>query len=186
MVNTGLPSSAINTLVADNSILFAGTCGDGVFLSSDNGENWNSVNSGLPNYSLIRSLFVSGNYLYAGISNGGIWRRPLSEMITSIKETPEILPAQFILEQNYPNPFNPSTVISYQLPVSGDVTLKVYDVLGNEIATLVDEYKPAGSYEFEFNASSHSGEVRNLPSGTYFYQLRAGSFVETKKMILMK
>jgi hypothetical protein len=89
----------------------------------------------------------------------------------------------FMLEQNYPNPFNPSTVISYRLPVTSKVTLKVYDVLGNEIATLVNEEEPAGEYEVEFNASSG---IRNLVSGIYFYQLKAGSFVETKKMILLK
>jgi hypothetical protein len=88
-------------------------------------------------------------------------------------------PSTFSLEQNYPNPFNPSTVISYQLPVSGDVILKVYDVLGNEAATLVNEEKPAGSYSVQFNAT-------NLAGGVYFYQLKAGSFVETKKMLMLK
>ena len=104
------------------------------------------------------------------------------------------------MEQNYPNPFNPTTTIKFTIPQSpllggdkrgGLVTLKVYDVLGNEIATLVNEEKPAGTYEVEF--SSHSGEVRNLPSGRrgltssiYFYQLRAGQYVETKKMVLIK
>jgi len=83
------------------------------------------------------------------------------------------------LEQNYPNPFNPSTVISYQLPVTSKVVLKVYDVLGNEVATLVNEEKSSGNYEVEFNASG-------LTSGIYFYQLQAGSFVETKKMVLLK
>jgi hypothetical protein len=90
----------------------------------------------------------------------------------------------FILEQNYPNPFNPSTVISYWLPITSNVTLIVYDVLGNEIATLVNEEKPAGEYKVTFD--SHSGEVRNLTSGVYFYQLKAGSFIQTKKMILIK
>jgi len=90
---------------------------------------------------------------------------------------------EFNLGQNYPNPFNPSTVISYQLPVSGVVTLKVYDILGNEIATLVNEEKQPGNYEAEFDASSG---IRNLVSGIYFYQLRAGSFLETKKMVLIK
>jgi hypothetical protein len=85
----------------------------------------------------------------------------------------------FNLMQNYPNPFNPSTVISYQLPVSSDVTLKVYDIIGKKIATLVNEYTLAGKYEVEFNAST-------LPSGVYFYQLKAGSYVSTKKMILLK
>jgi len=96
----------------------------------------------------------------------------------------------FDLAQNYPNPFNPGTVISYQLPVSSDVTLKVFDILGREVATLVDEYKPAGMYEVEFNLSAgRQGPVsgiRHPASGVYFYQLRAGSFVQTKKMILLR
>lgn len=89
----------------------------------------------------------------------------------------------FNLYQNYPNPFNPSTVISYQLPVSGNVSLKVYDVLGNEVATLVDEYKPAGKYEVEFLQTS---SIKNPASGIYFYQLHAGDFIQTKKMLLLK
>jgi len=97
---------------------------------------------------------------------------------------------EFRLYQNYPNPFNPSTKIKYRIPLSppllkgeseagGFITLKVYDVLGSEVAILINEEKPTGSYEVEFNASS-------LPSGVYFYQLRAGNFIETKKMLLLK
>jgi hypothetical protein len=78
-----------------------------------------------------------------------------------------------------PNTFNPSTKISWRLPVGNWQTLKIYDVLGNEVATLVDEYKPTGSYEVEWNASG-------LPSGVYFYQLKANNFIECKKMILIK
>ena len=88
-------------------------------------------------------------------------------------------PAAFKLEQNYPNPFNPSTTIQYSLSGSQFITLKVYDVLGNEISTLIDEHKQAGSYEISFNASS-------LPSGIYFYRLEIGSYRETKKMILLR
>jgi len=93
---------------------------------------------------------------------------------SSVSGDGDIGEKNFILEQNYPNPFNPSTVISYQLPVTSEVTLKVYNVLGNEVATLVDEYKPAGSYETKFDASG-------LASGIYFYQLKAGTFVQTNK-----
>ena len=89
------------------------------------------------------------------------------------------LPEQFRLEQNYPNPFNPSTKIEFRIADFGFVTLKVYDILGNEIATLVNEEKPAGTYELTWYAAG-------FPSGVYFYQLKAGSFIETKKMILMK
>ncbi|MBK7379223.1 MAG: T9SS type A sorting domain-containing protein [Ignavibacteriales bacterium] len=92
-------------------------------------------------------------------------------------------PLKFSLSQNYPNPFNPSTKISWQSPVAGWQTLKVYDVLGNLVTTLVDEYKPAGSYEVEFKSTVGSLQLAN---GIYFYQLKAGNFVETKKMILLK
>jgi hypothetical protein len=85
----------------------------------------------------------------------------------------------FSLEQNYPNPFNPATTVKYQIPESDLVNLKVFDVLGNEVATLVNEKQPAGSYEVEFSASE-------LASGIYLYKLVSGSFVETKKMILLK
>ncbi|OGU36537.1 MAG: hypothetical protein A2315_01820 [Ignavibacteria bacterium RIFOXYB2_FULL_35_12] len=97
-------------------------------------------------------------------------------------QTVEINWSPFItykLEQNYPNPFNPSTKISWQFPVSSWQTLKVYDVIGNDVATLVDEFRPAGNYEVEFTAS-------NLASGIYFYQLKTGSLIETKKMILLR
>jgi hypothetical protein len=92
-------------------------------------------------------------------------------------------PTQFSLEQNYPNPFNPSTKISWQTPVGSWQTLKVYDILGNEVATLVNENRNAGNYEIDFQSSVGR---RQLANGVYFYQLRVGDFVETKKMILLK
>lgn len=88
-------------------------------------------------------------------------------------------PSTFSLEQNYPNPFNPGTKISWQSPVSSLQTIKVFDVLGTEVATLVNEFRNAGNYEVNFNAS-------NIPSGVYFYRLQVGNIIETKKMILMK
>jgi hypothetical protein len=98
------------------------------------------------------------------------------------------VPSEFLLYQNYPNPFNPSTVIGYQLPVSGNVTLKVYDVLGREVATLVNEYKEAGYHEVEFNPASPigAGSIQQPVSGVYFYQLKTGDYTETKKMILLR
>jgi hypothetical protein len=88
-------------------------------------------------------------------------------------------PRTFELAQNYPNPFNPSTIISYQLPVSSEVRLVVYDLLGRELQTLVNTRQDAGRYTASFNAAS-------LASGIYFYRLQAGTFVETRKMILAK
>jgi hypothetical protein len=98
-------------------------------------------------------------------------------------------PEEFILYQNYPNPFNPSTKIKFTISTTEiqrafSIQLKVYDILGNEVASLVDEEKTAGAYEFEFN--SYSSSERNLSSGIYYYQLIAGSFIQTKKMLLIK
>jgi hypothetical protein len=96
-----------------------------------------------------------------------------------IKSETSGIPQSYELRQNYPNPFNPITTISYRIPELSFVTLKVYDVLGNEVATLVNEEKPVGSYELTWGSAS-------LPSGIYFYQLRACNYSETKKMILLK
>nr|MCU0343906.1 T9SS type A sorting domain-containing protein [Ignavibacterium sp.] len=98
--------------------------------------------------------------------------------INDLNETYEKI-EQFELAQNFPNPFNPTTKISWQSPVSSWLTIKVFDVLGNEIATLVNEFSNAGRYEVEFKAEG-------LPSGLYFYKLQAGSFTQTRKMILLK
>jgi hypothetical protein len=96
---------------------------------------------------------------------------------TSVED--ELIAKDFVLYQNYPNPFNPTTKISWQSPVSSLQTLKVYDVLGNEVAILVDEYKNAGTYEVEFNAAS-------LTSGVYIYQLFTGNYLQSRKMLLLK
>ena len=98
--------------------------------------------------------------------------------VVAVDETNTIT-NNYSLNQNYPNPFNPSTVISYQLPGKGFVSLKVFDVLGREVNTLVNDFRNAGKYSIQFNAE-------NLSSGTYFYQFRTGNFIETKKMLLIK
>jgi photosystem II stability/assembly factor-like uncharacterized protein len=99
----------------------------------------------------------------------------------NVKQTSSQLPENFSLEQNYPNPFNPSTVIRYQLSVAGFTTLKVFDLLGKEVASLVNEKQSAGSYAVDFNSAEY-----NIPSGIYFYTLNTGDFKETKKMVLIK
>lgn len=98
---------------------------------------------------------------------------------TSVSRTNDILPGKFSLDQNYPNPFNPSTTIKYQVPIAGLVSLKVYNLIGQEVATLVNEVQSAANYETAFDASQYS-------SGIYFYTLRAGNFVQTKMMVLLK
>jgi len=115
-----------------------------------------------------------GNYLFFNTSN------PV------YADAGEILPEGFVLYQNYPNPFNPSTKISWQSPVGSWQTLKVYDVLGNEVATLVNKELAAGEYEVEFNSHSGLSGIKELPSGIYFYQLKTNNFIQTKKMLMLK
>ncbi len=137
-------------------------------LTTNHGVSWNEFET--PDSVVVYDLqFTDARTGYAVGENGVILK--LDPTLVGVEQVINT-PTEFILYQNYPNPFNPNTVISYQLPVSGNVSLKVYDVLGNEVVTLVDEYKSAGSYEIEFNTMSNSGESRNLASGIYFYQLR--------------
>ncbi len=103
----------------------------------------------------------------------------LPSFTTGVEQTGAELPAGYSLDQNYPNPFNPTTTIDFSMPQAGFVSLKVYDLLGREVATLVNEEKPAGSFRATLDAST-------LTSGTYFYTLRAGNFTSTKKMVLLK
>ncbi len=109
---------------------------------------------------------------------------------TDDEEFVDEIPSEYKLNQNYPNPFNPSTVISYQLSEGGFTSLKVYDILGNEIAELLNEYQAAGNYEINFNLgitpASAGRRAMSLPSGIYLYTLKSGNFVSTKKMILLK
>jgi hypothetical protein len=130
----------------------------------------------LKNYSFTDNDVVNGKYTYRlkQIDTDGKF-----EYSKEVTVTIENTPSSFELSQNYPNPFNPTTKISWQSPVSSWQTLKVYDVLGNEVATLVNEHREAGSYEVEFDASK-------LSSGTYLFKLQSGSFVETKKMTLLR
>jgi hypothetical protein len=97
---------------------------------------------------------------------------------SSVREKYQAI-GKYYLYQNYPEPFNPSTTIKYRIPKRGYVTLKVYDILGNEIGTLVNEERPVGTYDVTWNAENHS-------SGVYFYQMKAGNFIQSRKMILLK
>ena len=181
--NNGLTFTYVNG-IAFNSLneTFGATYGGGVFRSTDGGNFWTAQNSGLNPTNIWSLATTSNGYLFAGSSTDGIYRTQYS---TTSVESENLESNSFSLSQNYPNPFNPSTTIKFTIPSVGTrlalsaVTLKIYDVLGNEVATLVDEYKPAGSYELNWN-------VANLPSGVYFYRLTAGSFTETKKLILMR
>jgi len=177
-VNSGLTNTIVKSFGVDGSKLFAGTNG-GVFLSTNHGTSWTEINTGLSKTD-IRAIVVSGSNLFAGIYNGGIWRRPLSEIITSIENRTENRPQHFSLEQNYPNPFNPTTKIDFMVFSNQSATLKIFNSLGQEITTLLDGQVQSGKqYSLDFNGT-------NLPSGLYFYQLQTLNFTETKSMMLIK
>jgi len=185
-VNLGLTNQCVSAFIKYNNIFFAGltsgTGTSGVVLSTNNGANWITKNQGFtvtyPFPPDVKSILISGNFIYAGTEGQSIWRRSLID-ITDIKNINSSLPEKYSLLQNYPNPFNPSTNIRYQITNNKFVKITVYDLLGKEIETLVNEKQSPGTYEVTFDGS-------NYPSGVYFYKLSSGDFSETKKMVLIK
>ena len=169
--------------------MYAGTVGYWVYTSIDNGENWQLVKSGMGEDKYVLSLLTnSTGYLFAGMDYYGLYKS-VNKVVTDVEDINEI-PMEFSLEQNFPNPFNPSTKIRFAIPTvethrdaSLLTTLRVYDILGNEVAPLVNEYRSAGSYEVEFQSSVGGHQLAN---GVYFYSLRADNYIQTKKMILLK
>jgi hypothetical protein len=183
--NSGLTNFNINLIYRVGNTIFACTQGGGIFTAIIGTWNWTSHNEGMSNLN-IYSLGIKGLNIFAGSDSGKIYKRLTSELI-SVNNVSTTVPDKFELEQNYPNPFNPTTKIKFDIPNlplgrgvgEMTVTLKVFDILGKEIATLVNEQLQPGTYEVTFNGSS-------LPSGIYFYKLIAGDFVETKKLIILK
>jgi hypothetical protein len=173
-------SSTVRALATSGSVLFA-AASEGVFASTNNGSTWTNASTGLPTIIPLAMVATSSALFIGGRGSSdrgiGVWQRPLIQLST--RESRPERPTAFMLEQNYPNPFNPTTVIEYELPTSSQVSLKIFDVLGREVATLVSARQEAGRYAASFNASG-------LTSGMYFYQLQAGTFVQTKKMLLIK
>ncbi|MCH7827919.1 MAG: T9SS type A sorting domain-containing protein, partial [Bacteroidetes bacterium] len=174
------PSGTANTLwgvsfTDANNGTAVGSSGT-ILRTTDGGATWGAQPSGTGNTLWGVSFTDADNGTAVGES--GIILRT-SSVVTAIDDNQIKQPNSFILMQNYPNPFNPSTTIQYVIISRQFVSLKVYDILGREVATLVNEEKPIGSYRINFDGSK-------LTSGVYFYRLRAGSFTQTKKFVLMK
>jgi photosystem II stability/assembly factor-like uncharacterized protein len=201
-VSNGLPDNNITSLVVDGSRVLAATDSSGILLSMNYGGYWHALNKGLPT-PYVSSLIVSGEYLYAG-AMGGVWRMPLSSATLSVEPKDGKVPTGYALEQNYPNPFNPSTTIRYTVAgvrpldsfaqndqslgvppyraggqTDSKTMIVVYDLLGREGATLVNEKKAPGSYEVIFDGSK-------LSSGVYFCRMVVGNFVQTRKICLVR
>ncbi|BDQ02488.1 YCF48-related protein [Ignavibacterium sp.] len=178
-------------LILDNFIFLDSVKGivnekDKFHSTTNGGATWERDYLSMPISTMTDMTFNAKGDLFV-IGKGSMVMIPFgSGPIPGSKENYDnITNLDFNLFQNYPNPFNPSTKISWQSPVGGHQTLKVYDVLGNEIVTLVNEYRDAGIYEVEF-PDVGTRHASSLPSGVYFYKLQVGNFVETKKMILLR
>lgn len=153
----------------------ARTSGGGIYLSTNYGVNWTSIHTtGTSVYALA---FANANTGWAGASGGSIykWAGTLNE----VNSNNTAIPTDYKLEQNYPNPFNPTTTINYSIPKASFVTLKIYDILGNEVKTIVNEYQTTNNY-------TYTADFSTLSSGIYYYTLKAGEFTATKKLMFVK
>jgi outer membrane protein assembly factor BamB len=186
-----VPGNTWSSPTCDNGTLYIGlgsykgtmtaSAGGGLLaLDASNGNIRWSVDCGTSPFigGVVSSPIVEHNLVYYGSLDGKVYA--VKKVVTSVKERKETdhTPGEYGLE-NYPNPFNPTTTIRYELAMSSSVSLKIFNILGQDIATLVDGQKVAGSYTVQWNAS-------NVPGGIYFYRLKAGEFVETKKMMLLR
>jgi photosystem II stability/assembly factor-like uncharacterized protein len=185
----GISSQQVYALATAGDTLYAAT--DAIcYYTTNLGQSWTALpNDGLTGAPNFRALMVHGGYIYAGgqgIYGSGAWRQ-LVPGTTSVEQIDLNVPGEITLMQNYPNPFNPSTNFEFRISHSGFVSLKIYDLLGRDVATLLSEKLEAGTYTKQFDA-------KNLTSGVYFYQLQVGNsssgsgqnFIETKKFILIK
>ena len=176
--NTGITSNFINGIAEDSE----GT----IWFANDDGfaSLSNSVVTVHPelheDWSIVAIEVDENDNIWIGTAWYGLYLYNKSgfSLITSTKEN-NLTPLEYILAQNHPNPFNPTTRINYQIPQQGFVTLKIFDVLGKEIARLINEEKPAGKYEVDFS-------VTGLASGVYIYRMKVNEFIESKKMILVR
>ncbi len=181
LAGSGISSYPITAFVAlvDNNgsrYLYASSFKGRIFQSTDDGINWSQVAD------LQDTLMTLDTYklqVFAGSQSGTVWQTNVTQIGTDVHYASSELPIQFRLFQNYPNPFNPVTNVEFRMKNEGKVKLAVYDLLGREVAVLVNERKPAGRYEVTWDASRFS-------SGAYFCTLQAGAFRETRRMILMK
>jgi choice-of-anchor A domain-containing protein/uncharacterized repeat protein (TIGR01451 family) len=166
-----------NVMTDASDRIFVSSLTNGVFVSTDNGNTWSAL--GMKGFN-ISSLLVnkSTSEVYAGTKSGAVYKMSSIESVTSVGEA-AAKPTTFSLSQNYPNPFNPSTIIGFSVPAAGRYSLKVYDILGQEVATLLDQEMNEGTYKVTFNAA-------NIAGGVYVYRLSGNNVNIAKKMMLVK
>lgn len=167
--------SMVAACVSHAGDLFVSVSSRNVFYSNDKGNNWTLINEGIQTGTYILELKAAGGRVYGGTNNAGV---KVYEIPTGLNNQNQIA-TEFELKQNYPNPFNPTTNLEFGISDLEFVSLKIYDMLGKEVSTLVNEVLTPGTYKYNFDASG-------LTSGIYFYKLSAGEFTEIKRMNLIK
>ncbi len=179
-ISSNLPDAPVNAFAVDNNNpdrLYLGS-DVGAFMSYNGGISWQMIAEGLPVVSVYdMKIHPVENYLAIGTHGRSMYKINLDQLVNINSSSTK--PTGFSLSQNYPNPFNPSTNLSFRIGYSSFVTLKIYDALGNEITTLVNEEKQPGTYDVNFNAE-------HLSSGVYYCRLQAGSYIAVRKMLFLK
>jgi hypothetical protein len=180
-INAGLDNKRVFSLKIINGKVTCSTDGwnGGIFVWNQSSNTWTKVAiPQIPNKAVTTVAEFDGK-IFAGTWYEGLWSADIVEIIPTSVEHKLLIPNEIFLKQNYPNPFNPVTIINYSIPSTSYVQLKVYDTLGKEIATLVNEKLVPGNYEVTFNAGK-------ISSGVYFYTLIFNNKIITKKMLLTK
>lgn len=176
--SNGLPPSAsVSALMVVNGILFASADG-GVYRSTDNGGSWVQMNDGVVFQTSISAMAL-GNAEIVVAADSTAWRRPVDQLVSAERVDKLIIPDGLVLEQTFPNPFNPMTAIRFSIPIESFVSLKVYDLVGREVTSLVSEVLGPGLYNVDWKSEGH-------PSGIYFSRLFSDGSILTCKMVLTK
>lgn len=180
IVFTNSVDSALYTIkyIDENTIIAAGYPAR-ILKSTNGGNNWARLQSSVTNVSLNRIFFINSLTGWIVGNNGTILKTTTGGITVGINQVSTNIPDCYSISQNYPNPFNPKTVIRFQIPVTGHVSIKVFDEKGSEVASLVNEILTEGEFKTSFDGSKFA-------SGIYFYRIKAGEFVDTKRMVLMK
>ncbi len=186
-ISGDLPNIPVNCIFLNPYIkgyLYAGT-DLGVFSSTDDGTNWIQDNDGLANVPVMDLEFRgSDTTLYAATHGRGMFLTSLSKNVSLVNEIGNQFPDDFKIYQNYPNPFNPTTTIKYQLPDAGNVKLIIYNITGEKVATLIDNFQQAGSHIVSWDGKNNYGQ--NVSSGVYLYSINFRNILQVKKMIKLK
>jgi len=176
--NTGMTTSKVNDILAYGNVLYAATQDKGLFKDSVGVWRATNKNSGIFSKNITALEVGDSSKIFIGDNFGNIYYGPLSSIVNINKEN-NIIPEKYELSQNYPNPFNPTTKINFLIPKDCFASIKIYDILGKEVTTLVNQKLTPGIYSVDWNASQY-------PSGVYFYRLQSGDFVDVKKMLMIK